>query len=91
MLAHLQVHSGISAPQRRLEGGLSHREITGDGNNLEAFPTEVSEHFQGSGRVGGGKSPGSQQTLCTKPVHEHSTGAVFFTLISLDMGDAQQT
>ena len=28
---------------------------------------------------------------CTKPVHEHSTGVVFFTLISLDMGDAQQT
>lgn len=38
-------------------------EITRDGNNLEAFPEVVSEHFQDSGRVGGGKSPGSQQRL----------------------------
>ena len=31
VLAHLQVHGGISAPQRRLEEGLSKMEITGVG------------------------------------------------------------
>lgn len=93
VLAHLQVHGGVSAPQRRLEEGLSKMEITGDGNSLEAFPEEVSEHFQGSRRVGGGKSPGSQQRLSAQRQH---WGSVFHFDISrhgscsANLGGAQQ-
>ena len=70
-------------------------EITGGGNSLEAFPEEVSEHFQGW-RIGGGKSPGSQQRLCTKPAQRQHWDSVFHFDISrhgscsANLGGAQQ-
>lgn len=65
-------------------------EIMGDGITWKPSQRRCLNTSRAAGGLEEGRALGHSR-LCTKPVHEHSAGAVFFTLISLDMGDAQQT